>query len=140
MTNNFKNSQRNKALFLFAVFSFLLFSGCSSTMEKEDSSFYTVTIENQSDTDVYEISYARGSKDLESGGGMYADGSPMGKGDDFSFTFEEKPGALHLSFLDGEKNILVVSSIVPSFEDTMESTFILTSVQGKLILEQKKGS
>lgn len=137
MNIKFQNYPRCTALLLSVVISLFFLSGCSTILEKEESSAYKLTIENQSDTEVYEISYSSGNNGISSGGGIHADGSPIGKGEDFSFIFEEKPGALNLSFLDEEKKVLAVSSIAPSFEDTRVSTYILTSVQGNLTLEEK---
>ena len=110
MTYNSKNHTAFTALLLFAALTFMLLSGCSSTGSEKDANSYQVIIENQSETEVYEISYSRGGEAYEAGGGMFADGSPIKKGDDFSFTFREEPGTLNLVFHDKEKEVIAMSS------------------------------
>lgn len=137
MTYKSKNHTGFTVLLLFAALSFMLLSGCSSTGSEEDADSYRVIIENQSETEVYEISYSRGGKSYEAGGGMFADGTPIKKGDDFSFTFSEEPGTLNLVFHDKEKEAIAVSSITPTFNEKRESTLRLTSVDGKLTLSNE---
>ncbi|SFN27489.1 hypothetical protein [Proteiniclasticum ruminis] len=134
MTYKSKNHICFTALLLFAALSFLFLSGCSSKGSEEDTASYRVTIENQSETEVYEISYSKGGEASEAGGGMYADGTPIKKGDDFSFTFSEEPGTLNLKFHDKEKEVIAVSSITPAFNEKRESTLLLISADGKLTL------
>ena len=137
MTYNSKNHTGFTALLLFAALTFMLLSGCSSKGSEKDANSYQVIIENQSETEVYEISYSRGGEAYEAGGGMFADGSPIKKGDDFSFTFREEPGMLNLVFHDKEKEVIAMSSITPTFNEKREATLLLTSVDGKLTLLNK---
>ncbi|WP_313127292.1 hypothetical protein, partial [Proteiniclasticum ruminis] len=59
------------------------------------------------------------------------------KGDDFSFTFREEPGTLNLVFHDKEKEVIAMSSIIPTFNEKREATLLLTSVDGKLTLSNE---
>lgn len=117
----------------------MIIIGCKAKYSNTETTDYVVIIENQSDTDFYEIAYTLGSQNLESGGGINADESAITKGDLFPLYFKTSPGTLNLTLLDDEKNVLLSETMNLSFQEK-KITLVLTDDRGELILTPEEPS
>lgn len=104
-------------ILLLTILILTLASGCSTYSKSEDTEKFHVTLVNNSQIPVYEISYTMPS---QSGGGINADESEIGHGENLTFSFHEVSGSAVWSVLDEEKNTIVSKTIPFTFDERGE--------------------
>jgi len=80
------------------------------------------------------ISEVRFHKNLSSGGGMNADGSPLEYGEHLHFDFDNPDGGVIFSVLDEDKKILATKSISFNFDEQNEMTVMIENAEQGVVL------